>query len=102
MPPATPIRREKIIDEDGNILELVIWRVPSTPHSPAGVRYRLAFVRAGELTPAVLYDNHLPKGDHRHIEGVEHAYVFVDVDQLVVDFIGDVRRVTGENRWPRR
>jgi len=28
MPPATPIRREKIIDEDGNILELVIWRCP--------------------------------------------------------------------------
>jgi hypothetical protein len=44
MPRATPIRREKILDEDGNILELVIWRVPS---SPARGRYRLhSFERA--------------------------------------------------------
>ena len=45
MPRATPILREKVIDEQGNILELVIWRVPTTPASPSGVRYRLALVR---------------------------------------------------------
>lgn len=102
MPRATPIRREKIIDEDGNILELVIWRVPLTAQSPAGVRYRLAFVRTGETTPAVPYDNHSPKGHHRHIEGMEEAYAFAGVGQLLVDFTEDVRRVTGEDRWPRR
>lgn len=56
--PRFSVLREKVIDEDGNILELVIWRVPMTPRSPSGVRYRLAFVRRNEEKPAVLYDNH--------------------------------------------
>ena len=100
MPRATAIRQEKVIDEDGNILEVVIWRVPATSRSPVGVRYRLAFIRKGEAV--VLYDNHAPKGHHRHIRRTEEAYTFVDVDQLLADFIEDVRRVTGEDRWPRR
>ena len=61
MPRATAIRQEKVIDEDGNILEVVIWRVPATSRSPVGVRYRLAFIRKGEARPVVLYDNHAPK-----------------------------------------
>lgn len=77
-------------------------RVPVGPGSPSGVRYRLAFVRQGEKTPGVLYDNHAPKGHHRHVEGVEADYAFLDVDQLLADFMADVRRVTGDDRWPRR
>src|SRR5712692_9576283 len=92
MPRATVIRREKIIDEDGNILELVIWRAPSAPRQPSGVRYRLAFIRRGDARPAVLYDNHSPKGHHRHVEGVEEAYQFVDLDRLIVNFRADVER----------
>jgi Family of unknown function (DUF6516) len=99
---ATPIRREKVIDEHGNILELAIWKVPPTGLNPAGIRYRLAFVRSGERTPVVLYDWHAPKGHHRHVEGVEKPYHFVDVDQLLADFTADVRRVTGDLTWPRR
>ncbi len=102
MPRATAVLREKVIDEGGNVLELVIWRVPSTARSPSGVKYRLAFVRRDEGDPAVLYDNHSPKGHHRHVEGVEEPYSFLDVDQLLVDFIADVRRITGDDRWPRR
>jgi Family of unknown function (DUF6516) len=101
MPRATPIRREKVIDEHGNILELAIWKVPSTGLNPAGIRYRLALVRRGERTPVVLYDWHAPKGHHRHVEGVEDAYHFVDVDQLLADFTADVRRITGDPTWPR-
>jgi hypothetical protein len=102
MPRATLALREKVIDERGNILELVIWRVPVTPRSPSGVRYRLAFVRHGEEEPAVLYDNHSPKGHHRHVSGIEDPYSFVDVDQLLADFAADVQRITGEDKWPRR
>ena len=80
----------------------MIWRVPATPRSPNGVRYRLAFVRQDEENPAVLYDNHSPKGHHRHIEGVEEAYHFTDVDQLLADFMTHVRQITGDERWPRR
>jgi len=102
MPRATPILREKVIDEQGNILELVIWRVPTTPASPSGVRYRLALVRRGEEKPAVLYDNHSPKGHHRHVEGVEEPYRFSGTDQLLADFTTDVRRTLGDDTWPRR
>ena len=49
----------------------------------------------------MLYDNHPPKGHHRHVEGVEERYDFVDVDQLLEDFMADVRRITGDDRWPR-
>jgi hypothetical protein len=99
---AAPVLREKIIDEKGNITELAIWSVPRTRHHPAGVRYRLAFVRRGEATPAVLYDNHAPKGDHRHAEGSEAPYEFRGIDQLIADFAADVQRLTGEPSWPRR
>ena|SRR3989442_1782532 len=102
MPRATAVLREKVVDERGNILELVIWRVPATPRSPSGVRYRLACVRREEEKPVVLYDNHSPKGHHRHVGGIEEAYVFVDVDRLLADFMADVRRITGDERWPRR
>ena len=102
MPRAIPIRREKIIDEQGNIVELAIWKVPSTRQNVAGIRYRLAFVRRGEGVPTVLYDCHPPEGHHRHLEGIEEPYHFVDVDQLLLDFTADVRRATGDATWPRR
>ena len=102
MPRATLVLREKVVDDRGNIFEMVIWRVSVTLRSPSGVRYRLAFVRRGEAEPAVLYDNHPPKGHHRHVAGVEGPYSFGDVDQLMTDFMADVERITGEAQWPRR
>ena len=72
---ATPILREKVINEGGNIVELAIWSVPAGASDRAGIRYRLAFIRRGERTPAVLYNNHHPKGDHRHVRGVEAVRV---------------------------
>lgn len=74
---------------------MVIWRGEPNLQQPEGVRYRLALIRASEKMPAVLYDNHHPKGHHRHIEGVEEPYQFVDVDRLIADFIADVARATG-------
>jgi len=90
MPRAISILRQKLIDERGNILEVAVWRVPVSRAMPAGVRYRLAFVRVNEETPAVLYDNHAPKGDHRHVEGHEGPYSFESVEQLFADFMRDV------------
>jgi hypothetical protein len=99
---ATLVLREKVVDEEGNMTEFAIWEAPGQRRGGARVRYRLAFVRRGERDPAVLYDNHDPKGHHRHVEGIEEPYHFVDVDGLLADFAADVRRVTGERRWPRR
>jgi hypothetical protein len=92
---AASVLRERTTDERGNIREMVIWRVKPNPRQPDGIRYRLALILAGEKIPVVLYDNHHPKGHHRHVEGVEEIYQFVDVDRLVADFMADVMRVTG-------
>jgi len=82
-------------DEQGNLREIVLWQVEPNPRQPEGIRYRLALIRAGEKAPAVLDDNHHPKGHHRHIEGVEEAYEFVNVERLIADFMADLIRVTG-------
>jgi hypothetical protein len=92
---AAEVLREKTTDEQGNVREMVIWQVAPNPRQPERIRYRLELVLAGEKEPAVLYDNHHPKGHHRHIEGVEEPYQFVDVDRLITDFMADVMRVTG-------
>jgi hypothetical protein len=86
---------QKLIDEEGNILEMSVWRVPKTLKTPDGVRYRLAYVPSGEEEPAVLYDNHHPKGHHRHFRGIEAPYEFQGVDRLIEDFKADVARLRG-------
>lgn len=85
----------KLIDAAGGIEERVIWTVPKSARCPDGVRYRLAYVRQGETKPAVLYDNHHPKGHHRHVRDQEHACGFSSVEQLLADFGRDVE----ELRW---
>lgn len=70
------VLQEKVIDQDGDITELAIWKVP--------------------ISARQLYDNHHPKGHHRHIEGAEEPYEFIDVDKLVSDFEADVRRMKGK------
>ncbi len=95
---AVLLLREKTTDEQGNLRELVIWRVPRTPQRPDGIRYRLALIRAGEQQPAVLYDNHHPKGHHRHVAGTQEPYRFVDEGQLIADFLADVNRVLGAEK----
>jgi len=84
---------QKVIDEEGNILEMTIWRVPKSPKTPEGVRYRLAYIPSGEGKPAVLYDNHHPKGHHRHFRGSEAPYEFVGVDRLIEDFKADIAKL---------
>jgi hypothetical protein len=86
---ATLIRRQKSVLSDGAILELVIWSV-DTPvlGSAHSYKYRLYFGREG--VRIVGYDNERPKGDHRHLDGVETPYAFLDVDTLIRDFLADV------------
>jgi hypothetical protein len=72
---------------------MTIWRVPKSLKMPEGVRYRLAYILSGEREPAVLYDNHHPKGHHRHLKGCEAPYEFVSVDRLIEDFKTDVAKL---------
>jgi len=84
--------RDKIIDEEGDMKERVVWSVPPGDLYPAGVRYRLAFIPRGAARSAILYDNHHPKGHHRHLEGREEPYDFDDTKTLQSDFERDVAR----------
>ncbi len=36
-----------------------------------------------------MYDNHHPKGHHRHIAGREEPYLFGSVQGLVADFLAE-------------
>jgi len=92
---ALALLREKTTDEQGNLREMVIWRVAPNPRQPEGIRYRLALIRARQKFPAVLYDNNHPKGHHRHIEGVEEAYEFANVEGRIADFMADLSRAPG-------
>jgi hypothetical protein len=92
---AAVILREKATDEQGNLREMVILQVDPNRRYPEGIRYQLALIVSGQKIPAVLYDNHHPKGHHRHLEGAEEPYQFVNVERLTADFMADVTRVTG-------
>lgn len=81
--------RAKEVREDGAIVEIVVWSLPE-PVPPCGHRfkYRLYYGHAG--VDRVRYDNERGKGDHRHVNGIESAYAFVSIDQLLDDFEQDI------------
>jgi uncharacterized protein DUF6516 len=86
--------RERIDYDDGSIVEMVIWRVPSSvPPTTHGLKYALFYGRPGVRD--VCYDNERGKGDHRHFKGTETPYAFSSVEQLVADFWSDVRALRG-------
>lgn len=98
MAQAKLLRHRKWTDERGNLYEIVLWQVERSTRHPEGLRYRLAFIRSGEKTPALLYDNHHPKGHHRHIGAREEPYAFRTVAQLVADFTNEASKLGGEIR----
>jgi len=80
--------------DDGAIVEMVLWRVPApVPPSIHGLKYSLFYGWPG--LREVAYDNERGKGDHRHFQGTETVYEFVNVEQLMTDFWFDVRRLRG-------
>ncbi len=85
---------ERIDYDDGGIVEMVLWRVPS-PVRPSthDLKYSLFYGRPG--VREVGYDNERGKGDHRHLQGVEAPYIFSSVEQLMDDFWSDVRGLRG-------
>jgi hypothetical protein len=85
---------QRIDYDDGGIVEMVIWRVPSSvPPSIHDLKYSLFYGASGRRE--VCYDNERGKGDHRHFQGVETDYVFPNVEKLMEDFWTDVRCLRG-------
>ena len=85
------VTRFKDVTPEGDVIELVVWRVPAPVHpSEHGFKYRLVFVRDGQRI--VGYDNERGKGDHRHLRDTEMPYRFKDVSTLLRDFMSDVEK----------
>lgn len=94
---ATLIYRNKVVTED-RITEFVVWALPhKTPDRPHGIKYRLYH---GDKTGRCIarYDNESGKGDHKHLGDKEIFYKFVNVEQLIKDFIFDIIRLTDEEQ----
>jgi len=71
-----------------------LWEVPSpVPGSAHRLKYSLFYGRRGARL--VGYDNEAGKGDHRHYGDREEPYAFTSPEQLVADFLADVRRMRG-------
>ena len=86
------IYREKFIYADGAIRETVLWKLPEkNAERPHGLKYRLYYGLA-DRTCIVCYDNESGKGDHKHIDGVEESYQFIDVATLAADFMADIAK----------
>ena len=81
--------RSKSVLSDGAILELVVWKVARpVPGSPHDYKYSLFYGYPGQRI--VGYGNERGKGDHKHVDGGEEAYVFSTVETLLEDFRRDV------------
>ena len=89
---AEVIVADKVVFDDGAIQEMVVWRVPTPiPPTSHGFKYRLFYGFPGQRL--VGYDNERGKGDHRHIEGREESYVFLNWEALIDDFLADVAQM---------
>lgn len=78
---------------DGSYLDISIFPIRPDRWRPHGVRYRLAWIKAGKCR--VLFDNHHGKHDHVHVDGKERLYVFTTVQQLRLDFETEIVRLGG-------
>lgn len=86
---ATELFRAKEAYGDG-FVEIVIWQVPE-PVAPSEhpYKYRLVYVVEGQRV--VGYDNERGKGDHKHLGDAEEKYYFASPQQLIADFMADVK-----------
>jgi hypothetical protein len=81
--------RQRVGLSESAFVEIVIWRVPlQVSGSGHAFKYRLALV--SEEVCVLRYDNETGKGDHKHVEGREEPYRFVDLQALQADFWADV------------
>ena len=85
------LHRKRVFD-DGGISEMKLWLLPlPVRRSRHRFKYSLFYGRAGERL--VGYDNEAGKGDHRHYGDREEPYQFTTPEQLIADFLADVRKL---------
>lgn len=84
------------IRKNNALVERVVWAI-QTPVNGCShhFKYRLYCGQNGETV--VRYDNESGKGDHRHLGRNERQqpYLFITLEQLIIDFEADVIRLSG-------
>jgi hypothetical protein len=80
----------KVLEDDGNTIEVKMWKINPSPDRPHGYKYSLAYIVKGKRV--IGYDNAEGKGDHRHYGNKEEPYRFKDLRTLVEDFYRDMER----------
>lgn len=91
---AVLLQYDEIYDEEGWRMVIKVWKVRPSQTSPEGVDYSLSLISPDEER-VVGYDNHWPKGHHRHVLGEEGPYDYKGIEALITDFKADVARVKG-------
>ena len=86
---AVLLQHDEIYDEEGWRMVVKIWKVAKSRNSPNGIDYSLSLI-SPEGERVVGYDNHWPKGHHRHVLGEEGPYTYRGIDRLTSDFRADV------------
>lgn len=83
--------RERLSFPDGDLADMVVWRVPEpVPTTTHGFKYRFAYVSGGKRVLG--YDNERGKGDHRHTGDAEEPFEFTSVDELLERFATDIEK----------
>jgi len=76
---------------NGGLVEMKRWKLPCpVPPCDHAYKYSLVYVLDGKRI--VGFDNERGKGDHKLLDGKEHVYRFVSIDQLLDEFLAEVER----------
>lgn len=86
--PTKLIMHDKVMLACGVIVEIKVWQIPDDERYPNHYKYSLYAVYDGDIL--VGYDNHYPKGHHRHLDGKEEHYNFTTLESLKNDFKSDL------------
>ncbi|HLC75195.1 MAG TPA: DUF6516 family protein [Candidatus Nanoarchaeia archaeon] len=85
----------KHVEENGDIIDMQILRVPSSKTQPEGIAYSLVYIQNNKRV--IGYDNFEGHGEishhHRHVNDRTVAYQFIDEWKLIQDFAVDVEKI---------
>ena len=73
------------------ICELKAWQVPVSKKYPLGIKYSLFCVDFQSKEVIIGFDNHYPKGPHKHRHQTEDDYEYLSLEKLVDDFWNELK-----------
>jgi hypothetical protein len=94
--PVIELISTKRVHVDGLTIETVVWLVPK-PVPPARNRYKYSLFCGWPGDRLVAFDNESGKGDHKHVLGIESAYTFTTLEQLLRDFAAEIEKAIGRS-----